>query len=241
MSCFKRFAVVVGAVAMMASSSFAAWDMFPVLDEAGKAQAKIEAYGGFGLKFRFSPMENLEIFGTNSIANLVGGASYGLGARYQIVPSMLSAFLDVGIPTGDYQDIGFVPGIQFSTNFGDKLSLGLLVGLGIDIDQPVSYNPSEDNGVIVNLGTSLELDYSFSDAFGGFVGVNFDYQRLNYEYADGTEPDVVKEGLSPYFGVFYTAGNMTVATAMGLRLNAINKDGEESVGLWGGVDVTFDF
>jgi hypothetical protein len=213
--------------------------MFPVIGE-GKAQAKISYYGGPGLKFRFSPAENLEIFGTGGISFLTQ-SSYGVGARYQIVPNF-SAFLDFGIPASDGESFGLVPGAQFSLNFGDKLSLGFLAGVGIDTDAPNNKyddNLNEESGAVAHLGISAELDYMINDNLGIAVGADFYYDRLGgYENREDLE---FKNAFSPYFAVFNVVDKIVVATAVGLRLNAVNKDGKESVGLWGGVEATLTF
>jgi opacity protein-like surface antigen len=241
MSCFKRFAVVVGAVAMMASSSFAAWDMFPVL-EAGKVQAKIFSSGTINL--RFSPMENLEIFSTNSI-NYLYGADYAVGARYQLVPEMLSAFLDVGIPgpssgvPADNSGLGLVPGVQFSMNFTEQFSLGLLAAFGIDTDWYKEGGVDDRKGQIMgHLGVELELGYSFSENFGAFLGTGFEYDRMTQENREDLE---IKDALGPYFGVWYSVDALTVSTSLGLNLNERNKKGEESMAVSGGVDLTITF
>jgi hypothetical protein len=55
-------------------------------------------------------------------------------------------------------------------------------------------------------------------------------------------PDLeMKDALSPYFGVWYSVDALTVATSLGLVLNAVDKKGEESVAVQGGIDFTITF
>jgi hypothetical protein len=216
--------------------------MFPVL-EAGKVQAKVWL-GDNKVNIRFSPMENLEIFSTNQV-DYLHGASYAVGGRYQIIPEMLSAFLDIGIPgpssgtPGDNSGLGLVPGVQFSTNFTEQFSLGLLVGFGIDTDYYKEGGVNDRKGQIMgHLGTQLELGYSFSENFGAFLGTGFEYDHLTQE----NRPDLeIKDALGPYLGVWYSVDALTVATSLGLVLNARDKKGEESVAVSGGIDFTITF
>jgi opacity protein-like surface antigen len=241
----KRLSAVAVALFLCVSSSQAAWDMFAVTEE-GTVEAKI--FSGGKINLRFSPMENLEIFSTNQISYLQG-SSYAVGARYQIMPSMLSAFLDIGIPDavfGPHADtpvgLGLVPGVQFSMDFTDQFSLGLLVGVGLDLNYPtgVSATLEPEYGVMAHLGVELELGYSFNDNFGAFLGTGFEYDRLNQENREDLE---MKDALSPYFGIYYSVGNLTVSTSLGIELNAVSKDvvPEESIGVTGGVDLTIKF
>jgi hypothetical protein len=235
----KKLSAVLIVLFSAVSSTYAAWDMFPVIGE-GKAQAKIAYYGGTSLKIRFSPAENFEIFGTGSVSYLTE-SSYGAGVRYQIIPN-LSAYLDLGVPIADDESFGLVPGVQFSVNFGEKLALGVLAGLGIDTDAPNNEyddNGSEKSGAVGYFGLSAELDYFIRDNLGIAVGANFNYDRF-FGYKDREDLEI-KDALSPYIGLFSAVDNIVVATAAGLRLNAKDKDGKDSVGLWGGVDVTVTF
>jgi hypothetical protein len=115
-----------------------------------------------------------------------------------------------------------------------------LAAFGIDTDfyKGLKTNGDREGQIMGHLGVELEVDYSFSDNFGAFIGAGFEYENMTEENRADLE---IKEALSPYFGVFYSVGNLTVSTSLGLDLSATNKKGDDSVALIGGLDFSVKF
>lgn len=227
---------VAGAVALMSSSAFAAWDYFEVIEE-GSAEGKITYDGGEDLevKVRFGIMPNLEIMATNSVPFGMN-SGFSLGARYQVVPEMLAVGVDLGIPTADYgeHDIGIAPSLQFHMGINDMISIGAGVGLGIDINRPnelkVSGNTLElETEAYMNLEFGLELGFQLTENFGIWVGCDF---AMDLTY-DDKDPVHVENGptygqvndkgeavmvIMPGFGISYTVANITVGADFGIDL-----------------------
>jgi len=247
----KKLLAVAVALCIAVPSTFAAWDYFPVI-EGGSAEAKIAYQGGFGLKIRYGLMENFELFASSGAANC---AQYTLGARYQIVPDMFSAYLDLGIPyENGGSDWGFTPGVQFSTNFTETISLGVGLGIPLHINHPGWADPEadfdEDNpnrdGFGLDLAAGLELDIAITDQVLFWVGVDFLYDNLtNAGYPDDFDREFeIKSALFPGLGVSFSKDNISVGTWINLDLMArsdTSKDDETTIGLIGGVDFSVKF
>ena len=246
----KRLSAVAVVLLLAASSSFAAWDYFPVIEQ-GSAEAKVTS--GFEFKIRYGVAENLEVFSTNSVGNL-GDLGYGIGGRYQVIPEMLSVSLDLGICTwnrdkfwSDEGSFGLVPGVQFSKSFNDMISFGAGAALGLEVD--AANGKEKDNGelergLIMNLSLGAEIDFSLNENVLLWVGVDYSMDRLNYENRDKKDNKYyseTKNDLGPAFGAVFSQGNISVGTYMGLRLDATNMDGKEATGLKGGVDLAIKF
>jgi len=224
----KKLSLVAVALCLCVGSSFAAYDKFGVIAD-GSAETKFGIYGGgWDLNIRYGLMENLELF---SRAGTVS-SNYTVGARYQIIP-VLGGFLDLDLPTmrggqGSY-DFGLTPGINFTTNFTDALSFGSVAQLGIALADP---------DAIMNLTIGVEVDYKFSDNVGAWLGVDL---VMNNFTADGYEFDAA-EAIQPGLGFFFTKDALTVGTMLNLiKLNHINADGDESIGISGGIEVGIKF
>jgi len=134
-----------------ATSVFAAWDYFPVI-EYGKGEAKFsvtqgregydEMWSSSDFKIRYSPMENLE---------LMSRVGYIFGARYQIMP-ILSAGIDIGFPIPNTY-WSFTPNVQFSQPITDVLSLGSNFQATLYTEDANDYT----RGVDIRAGVELDL------------------------------------------------------------------------------------
>ena len=252
----KRLSAVAVALLIGVSSVSASWDYFPVIEQ-GSAEAKLSYQGGLDLKVRYGLIDNLELFAASDAANC---AQYTLGARYQIAPDMLSAYLDLGIPyENGYSDWGVTPGVQFSTNFTETISLGVGLGLPVHInhrgwaDTITVDNPNGD-GFGLDLAFGLELDVTLSEQVLFWFGVDFLYDNLTSAgYSDNNKrPDFdVKSALSPAIGFTFSKDNLSVGTSLGIDLmaktdkilaGATQEDRDKtSIGLIGAVDFSIKF
>jgi len=215
----KKLSLVAVAVCLFVGASFAGWDKFGVID-GGSAEAKLGYYGSnWSLNVRYGLMENLELFSTNGSVS----SDYTVGARYQIIP-VLAGFIDLDLPT-KRNNFGLTPGINFSTNFTDALSLGSVVKLGIDVADP---DP------VMTLGVGVEVDYNFNDNIGIWVGVDLEHNLDN----DFDAESAIKPGI----GFFFSKDNLTVGTMINsIDFDHINSKNEKSIGITGGVEFGIKF
>jgi hypothetical protein len=225
----KKLSLVAVAVCLCVGASFASYDKFGVIGD-GSAEAKFGVYGGdWDLNVRYGLLENLELFsriGTNA-------SDYTVGARYQIIP-VLGGFLDLDLPTmrGSFgsHNFGLTPGINFTTNFTDALSFGSVAQLAVELADP---DP------VLDLKVGVEVDYMFSDNVGAWVGVDFVYDRLTQENREDLD---IAAAIQPGIGFFFTKDALTVGTMLSLiNLKHTNADGEDSIGIQGGVEVAIKF
>jgi hypothetical protein len=236
----KRLSAVAVALLIGVSSVSASWDYFPVIEQ-GSAEAKV-GYGindegdnvSSGLKIRYGLIENMELFAATGAANC---AQYTLGARYQIAPDMLSAFVDLGIPYTSGGDWGLTPGVQFSTNFTETISLGVGAQIPLHLNHPGA-GDNGDDGLSVDLAVGLELDIALSEQVLFWVGVDFLYDELTNDSRGDLE---IKSALSPAIGFTFSKDNLAVGTSLGIKLDAVNDKLEDSIGLIGGVDFSIKF
>jgi hypothetical protein len=180
-------------------------------------------------------LDKLELFstaGTNT-------SNFTLGAKYMIIP-VLGGFLDLDLPTmksvttdpitnisigGGSYDFGLTPGINFTTSFGEALSLGSVVKLPVDLADEVK----------LGLTAGVEIDYMFSSNIGAWLSVDFEIDNLSDDID-------AMESLKPGIGFFYTKDALTVGTMLDLiKFNHPNSKGDESIGISGGVEVCVKF
>ena len=222
----KKLSVVAVAVCLLVGSSFAEWGKFGVIED-GSAEAKFGIYGGgaMALNIHYGLLENLELFstaGTNS-------SNFTLGAKYMAIP-LLGAFLDLDLPTekqpmGSY-DFGLTPGINVTTSFSESLSFGSVVKLPITLADEA----------ILGLTAGIEFDYMFSGNIGAWLGVDFVIENLS------NTDNIGAGNIQPGIGFFFTKDALTVGTMINLiDLNHMNADGEDSIGISGGVEVCVKF
>jgi hypothetical protein len=244
----KKLLAVAVALCIAVPSTFAAWDYFPVI-EGGSVEANINS--GARIKIRYGLMDNLELFSANEAAN---HADYTIGARYQIVPDMLSAYLDLGIPAsngsapdidlitgevteGDPKDWGLTPGVQFSTSFTETISLGAGLWLPLHLNC-TGAGDNGDDGLMVDLGVGVEFDFALSEQVTLWLGVDFIYDRLSQENREDLE---IKDALQPSIGLTLSKDNLSVCTSLGIGLNAKTDKGDDTIALKGGVDFGIKF
>ena len=228
----KKLLAVAVALCVAVPSTFAAWDYFPIIEE-GSAEANINSGGG--IKIRYGLMENLELFSANYSAT---EAPYTLGVRYQIAPEVFSAYVDVAVASDRGNDWGLTPGVQFSTSFTEMISLGAGAWVPLHLNHPQAADNGVDDGLQVDLGVGVELDFAFSEQVTLWVGVDFFYDRLSQENREDLE---IKTALSPSIGLTLSKDNLSVCTSLGIDLGAVNDKGDDSIALKGGVDFGIKF
>jgi len=226
----KKLSLVAVAVCLFVGSSFAEWGKFGVIED-GSAELCFGHYGdGYGLKVRYGLVNNLELFSTGGTVS----SNYTVGVKYQVI-SVLGLFADVDLPTmtggwGNH-NFGVTPGINITTNFTDAFSFGSDIKLGVNMADPKA---------VIDFMAGIEFDYMFSDNVGMWIGVDFVYDRLTTR-ADGEKFDAAG-AVTPGLGFFFTKDALTVGTMLSaISLNHPNKDGKESVGIEGGVEVGIKF
>jgi len=192
---------VLAAALICAASSFAAWDYFPVI-EYGKGEAKVgftqgrqgnNVQWGPGLeyfKIRYSPMENLE---------LLSQAGYIFGARLQVVPTTLSAGIDVGFPIPG-TNWSFTPNVQFSNPLTDVL----LLGTNFQATLYTEDARGNTHGVDLRAGVELDLTHGKSTIWFGC-----DFNREDLKNKDGGIEIV------PMLGYVANPGNLSLGTNIG--------------------------
>jgi hypothetical protein len=235
----KKLSLVAVAVCLFVGSSFAEWGKFGVIED-GSAEAKWGIYGGgdMALFVHYGLMDKLELFSTAG----TNASNFTLGAKYMVIP-LLGAYLDLDLPTmagnAGNHNFGLTPGINVTTSFTDVLSFGSYLKLPVELDGGI--NP--DNGekaARIDLALGIEFDYMFSDNIGAWLAVDFVYDRLTTR-ADGEEFDAAS-AITPGIGFFFTKDAITVGT----MINAIsfkhpNNDGDDGIGISGGVEVCVKF
>ena len=182
---------IILASALVVSSSFATWDLFPVLDNH-KGQAKVAAalttyeyvhqdYGIFGTaaSARYTVIPKLELaldvpyrimtqYNGNDM-NMDGLGNIGFSTRYQFMSTM-NAFVDMFIPVGDdsYNEGGawaFNLGVQYSMEFSQILNFGSELGFNFE-------TKGDDREAPLSVFGAAELDFRLSPQFTPYIGTN---------------------------------------------------------------------
>lgn len=225
---FKRLLV---SLAVAASASFATWDKFPVLEEH-----KGEALVGMGYSMynrssslsgdfavRYGVIRNLElainvpyvffVHEDGEDIDMDGLANVPVMGRYQFLPFM-NVFADVRIPIGDesiYREKLWKvdAGLQFSSMFGDAVSLGSEVGVSYESENWWEVSPLE-------LMLGVELDYRFLPQFKLKAGVDF-YVSLGEIYKGDYEPS---HGGGTKRAVIYGGAEYKITENFGVSIDA---------------------
>ena len=222
----KKLSLVAVAVCLFVGSSFAEWGKFGVIED-GSAEAKFGIYGGGGMELyiHYGLMDKLELYSTAG----TGVSNYTLGAKYMFIP-LLGGFLDFDLPTmngilGNH-DFGLTGGINVTKDFTETLSFGSVVKLSVDLADP---------DAILGLTAGVEFDYMFSSNIGAWLGIDFVIDNLSDDID-------AMESLQPGIGFFFTKDALTVGTMLNLiKFNHPKANGEEFVGISGGVEVCVKF
>ena len=233
---------ILAAALVCAVSVFADWHQFPIIGE-GMGEAKTAVYqsrkGNIGqgpsmdyFRLRYSPVANLELL---SEASLKTGANHTLGARYQIIPAMLSAGVNVGVPI-PRTNWNFTPHIQFSTPMTSTLTLGSFARMTINTEETIIKEDSDytyTKGMDFRAG--IELDQKVGQKsilwVGGDIG-----KGLTKSEKDGDEVSRKGEnrglGIYPAFGYLIVLGNLSLGTlaVLGFGEDAGNKPFNTTVG-----------
>ena len=229
MSMFKR---IILACALAAVSSFAAWDLFPVL-ENHMGQARLGAtyqtheyedrdYQIIKLNagVRYTVIQDLELAlsipywlltyvdGERYFGNEFGNLNFS--TRYQFIPVM-NAFVDVSVPVRDIDDgtWGFDLGLQFSRRVNQLINFGSQLG--------TSYAIWRDyDGVPIDVYGSACLRFAVTPQFTPYYGTSFNFSLGEftdggYEYSHGGG-DLY---LAPYVGAIYDFNDFVSVDAWG--------------------------
>jgi hypothetical protein len=233
---------ILAATLVCAASVFADWHQFPIIGE-GIGEAKIAVYqsrkGNIGqgpfmdyFRLRYSPIANLELLSEASLRppgpGQAVGANHTLGARYQIIPAMLSAGVNIGVPIPK-TNWNFTPHIQFSTPVTSTLTLGSFARMTINTEDADDYARGMD------FRAGIELDQKVGQKsilwVGGDIG-----KGLTKSERDGDEVSRKVEnrglGIYPAFGYLIVLGNLSLGTlaVLGFGEDAGNKPFNTTVG-----------
>ncbi|MFA6342709.1 MAG: transporter [Fibrobacteraceae bacterium] len=219
----------LAAIALIAASSFATWDKFPVLDQ-GNGQAKVGfeydilgdlSIAGVGAGARYSVIQNLEIalnFGyvlwtdyDGEDMEIDGLTNPEIGVRY-FLPMGLGFFLESSLPFGnedvDYTGFGFHFGAQYSTAFSDMIVFGSELGLAL-------YTEDDDkatHGTELNAG--IEVDFKLG-MVTPFVGLDIIYMLTDSEWDGYSDDDGGNMGIAPCVGLLFAFNDMISADIKG--------------------------
>ena len=240
---------VLATALVCAMSVFADWHQFPIIGE-GIGEAKIAVYqsrqGNAGkgpamdyFRLRYSPIANLELLSEASLRppppGQTVGANHTLGARYQIIPAMLSAGVNVGVPI-PRTNWNFTPHIQFSTPMTSTLTLGSFARMTINTEETIIKEDSDytyTKGMDFRAG--IELDQKVGQKSILWVGGDIGKGLTNSE-KDGDEVSRKLEnrglGIYPAFGYLIVLGNLSLGTlaVLGFGEDAGNKPFNTTVG-----------
>lgn len=233
------------ASALVASTAFASWDLFPVLGNH-KGQAKVASslktyeylhhdYSIFGAaaSVRYTVIPKLELAldlpyrimteDNGKDQNMDGLGNIGLSARYQFTSSM-NAFTDVFIPVGDdsYNEKGawgFNVGAQYSVEFSQMLNFGSELGVNFE-------TKGDDHEAPVFAFGAAELDFRLSPQFTPYIGTNLAvgigaFKHYSYLSSHGGGEVYIE----PYIGGTYDINHnisLDVSASFGKWINADN-------------------
>jgi hypothetical protein len=211
---------IILACALAAVSSFATWDLFPVL-ENHKGQAKLGASTFYreindhdmyalilGAGARYTVIQDLElaldlpyrmftyIDGEN--ADIDGFGDLHFSTRYQFIPTM-NVFVDVYAPVRHINDGSwdFDVGLQFSRQIDQLLSFGSQLGASFTIFRDQDYIPLYVNGAAcIRFAVTPQFTPYFGPSFTLFLGHYYD-DGNHYFHGSG---DLY---LGPYVGAIY--------------------------------------
>ncbi len=219
----------LAAIALIAASSFATWDKFPVLDQ-GNGQAKLGAQynmqdkwtqPAIGVGARFSAVSNLEIAlnlgyvlwtdydGEDAEAD--GLTNPEIGIRY-FLPMGLGFFLESQIPVGNedvsYTGFSFHAGAQFSTKVSDIVAIGSELGVSFSTEDDDKYT----EGMVLNVGAEGDFNLGMVTPF---VGLDFYYVLTSDEWDGNEYGNDGDTGIAPYLGALFTFTPMVSADLKG--------------------------
>lgn len=200
------FKKIILASALAISTSFASWDLFPVL-ENHKGQARLatsftnytwhdDVYNSLSMYagVRYTAVPNLELainipyrlftYFAGEDMEADGFGSPFFSARYQFIPTM-NVFADVYFPFGDESFVekdawAFDAGLQFSTHFSSLLNFGSELGAYFETYGESHYAPFR---AYVN----TELDFAVSSQFTPYILADVDVELGGFEEDNGYE------------------------------------------------------
>ncbi len=208
---------IVLALAVVASSSFATYNYFPV-GEAGKGQVEVglaHQWGdgwsttALGLKGEYVVIPNLElaIMGIGyQFGDADGFTAMTLGARYQFMP-MLIAAVDVALPLNSedvapYDPFGLYFAIQYTQEFMPNLALGSELGFDWKFE-----DEDLEEGLMMTL--QAELDYTIASiGLTPWVGLEYDQQLSDNQVKGHKTNGSGDNGISFWVGAGYDINAM---------------------------------
>ncbi|MCK9183210.1 MAG: transporter [Fibrobacteraceae bacterium] len=240
-------------VALIAVSSFATWDYFPVLD-AGKGTAKANMYYdwdgdwsqmGIGISARYTVAPNVELalmdlgyqFWNEEDCKGCADGGDGLrdltfGLRYQIVP-IFNVFLDANLPIGSDEVTNNEFSLYFGGQFSQKISPIFVLGTEGGFLWGFEHDKYE-RGLVLEIGAEGDFPIP-STGFTPFVGLKLLYQ-LTESSSDGH--DVGGDGdndIQVSLGAKYD-----IDTQMAVDGKLILRSGDDSLG-GNATGIAFDF
>ena len=207
---------ILATVLVCTVSVFADWHQFPIIGE-GMGEAKIAVYQSRQgdsiqkgpamdyFRLRYSPIANLELLSESSLKT---GANHILGARYQIIPALLSAGVNIGVPIPK-TNWNFTPHIQFSTAVTKALTWGNFVRVTFNTEDANDYT----RGVDLRAGTEFDLRVGPKSVLWAGCDAG---RGLTKSESHGNKISQKDEGrglgIYPAFGYLITLGNLSLGT-----------------------------
>ncbi|MBO7414347.1 MAG: hypothetical protein J6U20_11930 [Fibrobacter sp.] len=226
---------------LAAASSFATWDLFPVL-ENHKGQAKLgAAYKTYEVKHRdydlffvnagvrYTVIQDLELALTIPYRALVyvDGENIGeerlgnlqFSTRYQFIPVM-NVFADIGIPVRDIDDDAW--DLNFGLQFSSRINQ--LINFGSELAATFIVVPDYDD-VPIDLYGGACLRFAVTPQFTPYVGTLFTltlggYSDNGYQYSHGGG----HVALGPYIGAIYDFNDFVSLDAWAQISRYVNVD-----------------
>ena len=200
------FKKIILASTLAISTSFASWDLFPVL-ENHKGQARLatsfanytwhdDVCNSLGMYagVRYTAVPNLELainipyrlftYYAGENMEMDGFGTPGFSARYQFIPTM-NVFADVYFPVGDESIVEkdawiFNAGLQFSTRFNSLLNFGSELGVYF-----ATYGENHD--APFSAFVNAELDFAVTPQFTPFIRTDVNVELGGFEDGEGYE------------------------------------------------------
>jgi hypothetical protein len=242
---------IATATSLLALSSFAAWDRFPVLD-AGKGQVKVGVSDAFSTESdvngyslylntqaRYTVVPNLELAAIVPYRLGKDAENYGsmgldrpiVSLRYWI-PANIGVYADFSLPVGseDVTDkhISITPGLQFATDVSPTIAVAAEASYIINLEKDDEKDGNE-------LWVGAEADFKAGNAT---PWVGLDFVMLGDSESAG-------ESFSPEDdnGFFLSAGSsLSITPMLGVDASVsygLSGYGEKALGLEGNIVASF--
>lgn len=238
------FKKIILASALAISSSFAAWDLFPVL-ENHKGQTRFTSYYttysgeikqyhtlnlSLGSRYTILPGLELALVVPYHVFSYYGSSHLGedgtgkirLLTRYQFTPTM-NVFADIYLPNSDYcfgkDPWHFNFGLQFSRKVNQLFNFGSQLAFDFDTE-------GDGDGIPISTSAALELDFTVTENFtpyietSGYLELGEIFTGHGYQFSHG-------------------GGDLNLASYIGVKYNfneKISIDASTGINKWVNVD-----